>query len=223
MLPLQLNSTQISALTTTSIQALTTVQASSLSQGQINTLTTTQVTVLSTTQLGALAPQAVLALTTTQTASLTTTQLVSLNTGSAPSTSIMVPQVMRLTQPCTVTAANASLTAPTVASLVLLDVAGPNGTEYSHLAALPLATPSATNLQLWAFNGLVYQLVGVGALGTPTVSATAAVAPVVLTHVDGSTISEGNPLRLTPGWKLYAGIGVANASGVSFIGQAKDY
>jgi hypothetical protein len=56
-----------------------------------------------------------------------------------------------------------------------------------------------------------------------TMAQTTQAASTAFTHIDGSAITEFNPLRLQSGWKLYAGLGVALAGGVVVSAQRKDY
>lgn len=109
------------------------------------------------------------------------------------------------------------------ANAVLLSTAGPNGSEYVRIAAMPRATVTATQLQLYAFDGANYFLVGSGLLAAFTMAQTVAIPTTALVHMDGSPIMESNPLRLQAGWKLYAAIGVALAAGIVFGAQRKDY
>lgn len=122
---------------------------------------------------------------------------------------------------CVCTAAKTTYSDATNA--VLLSTAGANGSEYAHVAALPRATVTATQLQLYAFDGTTYFLIGSALLNAYTMAQTTAIPTTALGHVDGTPISEANPIRLQSGWKLYAAIGVALAGGVVFSAQRKDY
>lgn len=109
------------------------------------------------------------------------------------------------------------------ANAVLLSSAGANGSEYVHIAAMPRATVTATQVQLYAFDGTNYWLIATALMPAYTMAQTTQCAPTALGHVDGSAISEANPLRLQSGWKLYAAIGVALAGGIVFTASRKDY
>lgn len=106
---------------------------------------------------------------------------------------------------------------------VLLSTAAGNGSEYSHIAAIPRATVTATQVQLYAYDGANYWLIATALMPAYTMAQTTQCSATALAHVDGTTISEANPLRLQSGWKLYAAIGVALAGGVVFAAQRKDY
>ena len=122
---------------------------------------------------------------------------------------------------CACTAAKTSYA--DITNAVLLSTAGANGSEYAHIAAIPRATVTATQVQLYAYDGTTAWLVATALMPAYTMAQTTLCAPTPLTHIDGTTISEGNPLRLQAGWKLYAGIGVALAGGIVVNAQRKDY
>jgi hypothetical protein len=106
---------------------------------------------------------------------------------------------------------------------VLLSTAGTNGSEYVHIAAIPRATVTATQLQLYACNGSTYYLLGTALMAAYTMAQTTQCASTQLYHIDGTAISETSPLRLQSGWSLYAGIGVALAGGIVFHAQRRDF
>lgn len=106
---------------------------------------------------------------------------------------------------------------------VLLSSAGINGSEYTHVAAMPRATVTATQVQLYAHDGTGYWFIASALMPAYTLAQTTACVPTTLTHIDGTAITEFNPLRLQPGWKLYAAIGIALAGGVVVSAQRKDY
>lgn len=122
---------------------------------------------------------------------------------------------------CVCTAAKTTYNDATNA--VLLSTAGANGSEYAHVAAIPRATVAATQLQLYGFDGANYFLLATALMPAYTMAQTTQCASTSLVHVDGTPISENNPLRLQSGWKLYAAIGVALAGGIVFNAQRKDY
>ncbi|CUW37697.1 conserved protein of unknown function [Magnetospirillum sp. XM-1] len=106
---------------------------------------------------------------------------------------------------------------------VLLSSAGSNGSEYTHIAAIPRATVTATQAQLYAHDGANYFLIATTLMPAYTMAQTTLAAATAFTHIDGTAITEFNPLRLQSGWKLYAAIGVALAGGVVVSAQRKDY
>lgn len=122
---------------------------------------------------------------------------------------------------CVCTAAKTTYSDATNA--VLLSTAGADGSEYARIAAMPRATVTATQLQLYAFDGTSYFLVGSALMSAYTMAQTAAIPATALVHMDGTPITEASPLRLQTGWKLYAAIGVALVAGVVFGAQRKDY
>jgi hypothetical protein len=127
---------------------------------------------------------------------------------------------------CVCTAANTTYTGTSLPNGVLLSTAGTGAggfSEYAHIAAIPVATSVLTNLQLYIFDGTNYALIGMAVMTAQTLSTTTAVWPVPLTHIDGTAVTESNPLRLKSGQSLYAAIGVANAGGIRFNAQRKDY
>lgn len=109
------------------------------------------------------------------------------------------------------------------ANAVLLSTAGANGSEYTHIGAIPRATVTATQVQLYAHDGSSYFLIATTLMPAYTMAQTTACAATALAHMDGTVISEANPLRLQSGWKLYAAIGVALAGGIVVSASRKDY
>ena len=109
------------------------------------------------------------------------------------------------------------------ANAVLLSTAGANGSEYVHIAAIPRATVTATQVQLYAYDGASYFLIATVLMAAYTMSQTTLCPATAFAHIDGTVIGEVNPLRLQSGWKLYAGIGVALAGGIVVTASRKDY
>lgn len=132
------------------------------------------------------------------------------------------PQSFR-TAGAKLTAARTTYDATGVTNAVLLDTAGANGTEYPHVGAYPTATSTASQVYLFATSdsGTTNYLVAIATMAAQTVSATSTVALTQLTHLDGTAISESNPLRIKAGDKLYAAETVANT--VTLVAEAKDY
>lgn len=121
------------------------------------------------------------------------------------------------------TAARTTYDATGVTNAVLLDTAGANGSEYTHIGAYPTATSTASQVYIYktADSGTTNFLCAIATQAAQTVSATSTVALTALTHLDGSAISESNPLRLAAGEKLYAAETVANT--VTLTAEVKDY
>ncbi len=122
---------------------------------------------------------------------------------------------------CACTAAKTSYNDGTNA--VLLSTAGANGSEYTHIAAIPRATVTATQVQIYACDGTNYWFIASALMPAYAMAQTTQCPSTVLAHIDGTAITEFNPLRLQSGWKLYAAIGVALGGGVVFSAQRKDY
>ena len=122
---------------------------------------------------------------------------------------------------CTCSAANSSYT--TVTNMVLLSTPGANGSEYTHISCMPIATvASAMQVQLFVYDGTsAYSIVSAPLMASYTLNQTTAIPQTVFTHQDGTTISEANPLRVATGQKLYAGIGASNT--VRFVAERRDY
>ena len=123
---------------------------------------------------------------------------------------------------CVCTAANSNYTAPTA---VLLATGNTNGSEITRVAALPRATVTATQLQLFTSpdNGTTFVFKGTALMPGYTMAQTTLCAGTPLTHENGDPISETDPIRLGPGERLYAAIGVALAAGIVFRARQKDF
>ena len=122
---------------------------------------------------------------------------------------------------CALTTANGS-TLLTPTNTVLLSTAGANGSEYNHISVLPNATNSATNAQLYlSATGSTFALIGMATVAAQTLATTTALTPIAFNHIDGTQISEANPLRVQATWRLYVAIGVT--TGLNALAQRKDY
>ena len=108
---------------------------------------------------------------------------------------------------------------------VLLYTAGANGGEICHLSAIPRATVTATQLQLYLSkdSGTTMSLVSTSLMAAYTMAQTTVCSGTQILHGDGSAITEANPLRLAAADRLYVAIGVALAGGVEFIAEGRDY
>ena len=111
------------------------------------------------------------------------------------------------------------------ANKVLLYTAGANGGEICHLSAMPRATVTATQAQLYLSkdSGTTMSLVSTALIPAYTMAQTTVVPTTQLVHGDGAIITEVNPLRLAPTDRLYVAIGVALAGGVEFMAEGRDY
>lgn len=117
------------------------------------------------------------------------------------------------------TTANTTYTgAAPITNTVLLATAGANGSILTGLWAEPMATVTATSLQLFIqYGGTGNQfLVDSVLMGAQTLAGTTAIAKTVFAYNDSF------PLRLGPSDKLYVGIGVTLATGIAFTGQITD-
>lgn len=129
----------------------------------------------------------------------------------------------RNTSSCVCTAAKTTYNDSTNA--VLLFTAGDNGSAVNHIGALPRATVTPTQLQLYRSpdSGTTLYLCGSALMAAYTMQQTTAVPTTALLHEDGSFISELSPLGLKPNERLYAAIGVALAGGVVFTADGVNY
>jgi nucleoside-diphosphate-sugar epimerase len=121
------------------------------------------------------------------------------------------------------TGARTTYDATGVTNAVLVYTANANGAEIVHAGAYPTATSTASQVYLFYTedSGTTNFLAAIATHAAQTVSATSTVVVTALTHMDGTAISESNPLRLTASMKLYAAETVANT--VTLAIQAKDY
>jgi len=101
----------------------------------------------------------------------------------------------------------------------LLLQAGVDGTIVTKLQAMPRATVTATQLQLYLSRdgGTSLSLVGSAAMGAYTLTQTTA-APTT-----DFGFSAEDPLRLGPDERLYVAIGVALAGGIVFHAEYADF
>ena len=102
---------------------------------------------------------------------------------------------------------------------VLLATAGADGSIVVGLSAIPRATVTDTQLQLFVSPdaGTTLFLLATAKMGAATMAQTGQMASVDF------GFSASNPLRLAPTNRLYVGIGVALAGGVVFNCQYQDY
>ena len=105
---------------------------------------------------------------------------------------------------------------------MLLCAAGTNGSLVTRLGAYPRATVTATQLQVYAFDGTNYFLIGSALMGAYTMANTTAVPSTPIVDVNGNAFTPTNPLDLQSGWSLYVGAAVALAGGIVFQADIRD-
>ena len=95
------------------------------------------------------------------------------------------------------TANGGTLAAPT--NTALLTVAGPDGALITKAAAIPRATVAQTQLQIYLSKdaGTTFSLLGGAQMAAATISISSALAATSFTQIDGSAISETNPVPLS--------------------------
>ena len=100
---------------------------------------------------------------------------------------------------------------------VLLCAGGANGSLLRKLTAIPRATVTATQLQLFAFDGTNYWLIRTKLMAAYAMAQTTEDAETDFGYDDTKT------LYLPSGWSLCVGIGVALAAGIVFSGELGDF
>lgn len=131
--------------------------------------------------------------------------------------SIITPQTPRSASAVAATANTDR--ASTAANAVVLWTAGANGSRITRVTAIPRASVTATELQL-------FRSTDGGATRIYLKSKTMALFTVVNTAVNPETdfgYSDVNPLILGANEILYCGIAVALASGIAFTAEGADY
>lgn len=121
--------------------------------------------------------------------------------------SIVTPQTI-VSGSALATGANSNYATP--ANAVQLLAAQSNGARITSITALALATVTATELQLFKYDGTTYKFIKSVLMSAYTVAQTTG-----QTQVDFG-YSDANPLFLAPTDQLYVAIGVALAAGVRF-------
>jgi hypothetical protein len=127
------------------------------------------------------------------------------------------PQSMKTAQAvCTA----AKTTYNDTANAVLLWTAGADGSLIKRLSAIPRATVTATQLQLYISKdaGVTLQLIDSELMLAYTMVQTSDV-----TETKFGNITEDNPLRLAANDRLYVATGVALAGGIVFQAQGEDF
>lgn len=102
---------------------------------------------------------------------------------------------------------------------VLLLTAGADGAIVTDLKAIPRATVTATQLQLYLSPdaGVTYYLINTALMAAYTMAQTTQAAPTDFGYTAAA------PLRLAATNRLYIGAGVALAGGIVFNAQYQDY
>jgi hypothetical protein len=129
--------------------------------------------------------------------------------------SIVTPQAV---QSATAICTAAKTTYNDATNAVLLVTAGANGAVVYGIRALPRATVTATQLQLYRSSdgGTTLILINSALMAAYTMAQTTAVPATDFGY------SETNPLRLKATERLYVAIGVALAGGIVFDAQYED-
>lgn len=103
----------------------------------------------------------------------------------------------RRTYSATVTGANTNYSTP--ANTALLAVAGPDGALITRLSAVPRADVTANQMQLFLSKdgGTTFSFMTSALMSAYTFTPSSQVSPIALTQLDGTLISETNPLPLS--------------------------
>ena len=131
--------------------------------------------------------------------------------------SIITPQAIKSGTAVATTANSTYSDSPT--NTAVLITAGPNGSRVTKISAVARATVTITELQLYRDgdgSGTAKRLFNSRQMAAYTVAQTTGNTPTDFGY------SDGNPLILAPGEKIYAGIGVSNA-GIVFTAEWQDY
>ena len=131
--------------------------------------------------------------------------------------SIVTPQALQ-TETAVATTANSTYTdSPT--NSVLLVTAGANGARVIKITAIPRATVTATQLQLYRSPdaGTTKRFFDSEVMAAYTMAQTTQCLPVAFDY------SEDNPLILEANERIYVAIGVTLASGIVFQAEWYDY
>lgn len=97
----------------------------------------------------------------------------------------------------TVITANTNYATPS--NTVLLAVAGPDGSLVTRVVSTPLATVTQTQMQFYLSKdgGGTFSLLSTGVIQPYTVSQTSQIGTLTTTQIDGTSLSETNPIPLT--------------------------
>ena len=137
--------------------------------------------------------------------------------------SMVLPQLIRTTSTI-VTAANTTYSGTAIPSgVLLLSAQGINGSVLRSLKAVPNATVTATQLQLFKWNGTNLYLVDSQLMGAYTMATTTAVPVTDFGYSDSITRYIGNGSATGTTWSYYVGIGVALTAGITFTAEFGDF
>ncbi len=104
------------------------------------------------------------------------------------------------------------------ANAVSLGTTGPNGSLLVKIGAMPRATVTATQLQLYLNDGTNTYLIGSALMAAYTLAVTTAIPATTFLDANGNQVTDQNPMYLpaTGGttYTLYAAAGVALAGGI---------
>lgn len=112
------------------------------------------------------------------------------------------------------------------ANAVLLLTAGPKGGELIGLTAVPRATMTATQLQVYLSTdgGTTLQLVTSELMAAYTLNQTSKIVPLSVSNpVNTAALHPDNPYPLGPNVKLYVAQGVALSAGIAWTAQVRSY
>lgn len=115
-----------------------------------------------------------------------------------------------------------------IANAVALGPSGSNGSQLLKIGALPRATVTATQLQLYLSDGTTIYLIGSALMSAYTMAATTPIPATTFLDVNGAQINDQNPVTLpksdgTTTWTLYAGAAVALAGGIVVSAEIGDF
>lgn len=121
---------------------------------------------------------------------------------------------------CVLTAAKTTYNDTTNA--LQLNVAGANGSLIHRVSAIPRATVTATQMQLYRHDGSNIFLCSTMLISAYTMAQTSKDLAYGFPAGDETFISLQNSLYLPAGWSLYVGAGVALAGGIVVTGEGVD-
>lgn len=112
------------------------------------------------------------------------------------------------------------------ANAVALGPTGANGSFLVKIGAMPRATVTATQLQLYLSDGTTIYLVGSALMAAYTMATTTLIPVTTFLDANGRQITDENPMYLpasgSPTWTLYAGAAVALAGGIVVSAELTD-
>lgn len=123
------------------------------------------------------------------------------------------------------TLARTDLTSLATTGIGMLTQTSIEGLEYAHIGAVTRTTlPALTQVAMYKITSdNIPALLGAIQLSALTVTSITALSPTPFLNVDGTTLSNANPLRVGVGEKLGFSLGTAVAGGVVVNAQYNDY